>query len=113
MKNLILIFAVFFTLSAATADFAAAQTTKHTYYRHGKKYVTKTKTHHGMSKRAKGALIGGGAGAVGGALIGKSVGGALVGGALGAGAGYVIGNETDKGKSRAGTHTVTKNKIVH
>ncbi|RYY30569.1 MAG: hypothetical protein EOP41_00400 [Sphingobacteriaceae bacterium] len=66
-----------------------------------------------MSKRAKGAIIGGGAGALGGAIIGHGVKGALIGGALGAGAGYVVGNETDKGKSRAGTHTVTKRKTVY
>lgn len=113
MKKLILIFAVIFSLFTATVDFVQAQTTKNTYYKNGKKYVTKTKTRKGMSKRAKGALIGGGAGAVGGALIGKSVGGALIGGALGAGAGYVVGNETDKNKSRAGTHVVTKRKVVH
>jgi uncharacterized protein YcfJ len=113
MKKLVLIFAVFFSLSATTADFVQAQTAKRTYYKNGKKITTKTKTRKGMSKRAKGALIGGGAGAVGGALIGKSVGGALVGGAVGAGAGYIIGNETDKGKSRAGTHTVTKRKVVN
>ncbi|MGI4021854.1 MAG: glycine zipper domain-containing protein [Janthinobacterium lividum] len=113
MKKLILIFAVFFSLSAATGDYVQAQTAKRTYYKNGKTYVTKTKTRHGMSKRAKGALIGGGAGAVGGALIGKNVGGALIGGALGAGAGYVVGNETDKNKSRAATHVVTKRKVIH
>ncbi|WP_419801157.1 YMGG-like glycine zipper-containing protein [Mucilaginibacter sp.] len=112
MKNLILIFAVFFTLSA-TAPLVQAQTTKRTSYKNGHKYVTKTKTRHGMSKRAKGAIIGGGAGALGGAIIGHGVKGALLGGALGAGAGYVVGNETDKGKSRAGTHTVTKRKTVY
>jgi len=113
MKNLILIFAAFFTLSVAQGTFVQAQKVKHTYYKHGKKYVTKTKTRRGMSKRAKGALIGGGAGAVGGAIIGHGVKGALIGGALGAGAGYVVGNETDKGKSRATTHTVYKRKVVH
>lgn len=113
MKKLILIFAVIFSLSAATGDNVRAQTAKHTYYKNGHKYVTKTKTRHSMSKRAKGAIIGGGAGALGGALIGHGVKGALIGGALGAGAGYVVGNETDKGKSRAGTHTVTKRKVVH
>ena len=49
----------------------------------------------GWSRKAKGAVIGGGSGAVIGALINKNnrlVGGAL-GGALGAGIGYVIGNE--------------------
>lgn len=113
MKKLTLIFAVFFTLSAVEGSLVQAQTVRRTYYKNGHKYVTTSKTRHGMSKRAKGALIGGGAGAVGGALIGKSVGGALVGGALGAGAGYVIGNETDKNKSRAGTHRVYKRKVVH
>lgn len=113
MKKLTLIFAVFFTLSAVTGEFAQAQTARHTYYKHGRRYVTTTKTRHGMSKRAKGAIIGGGAGALGGALIGHGVKGALLGGALGAGAGYVVGNETDKGKSRAGTHTVYKSKVVH
>ncbi len=49
--------------------------------------------HRRMSSRAKGALIGGGAGAVAGGLIGHGVGGALVGGAIGAGGGYIIGNE--------------------
>ena len=112
MKKLILIFAVFFTLSAVTGAFVQAQTVKHTYYKHGKKYVYTTKNRRGMSKRAKGALIGGGAGALGGALIGHGVKGALIGGALGAGAGYVVGNETDKRKSRAGTHTVYKRKVV-
>ncbi len=113
MKKLILIFAVIFTLSAANADFVQAQTAKHTYYKNGHKYLTKTKTRHGMSKRAKDAIIGGGAGALGGALIGHGVKGALIGGALGAGAGYVVGNETDKGKSRAGTHTITKRKAIY
>ncbi|MGI4728391.1 MAG: YMGG-like glycine zipper-containing protein [Janthinobacterium lividum] len=112
MKNLILTLAVFFTLSAS-APFVQAQTAKHTYYKNGHKYVTKVKTRHGMSKRAKGAIIGGGAGVLGGALIGHGAKGALLGGALGAGAGYVIGNETDKGKSRAGTHTVVKRRTVY
>lgn len=49
--------------------------------------------HRRMSSQAKGALIGGGAGAVAGGLIGHGVGGALIGGAIGAGGGYVIGNE--------------------
>ena len=47
----------------------------------------------GMSKQAKGAIIGGAGGAVAGALIGHNVGGALIGAGLGAGGGYVIGNE--------------------
>lgn len=52
-----------------------------------------TAQHRRMSSQAKGALIGGGAGAVAGGLIGHGVGGALIGGAVGAGGGYIIGNE--------------------
>lgn len=111
MKKLILIITVLFTISSVEGSFA--QKTKHVYYKNGHKVVTKTKVRHGMSKRAKGAIIGGGAGAVGGAIIGHGVKGALVGGTLGAGAGYVIGNETDKNKSHGTTHTVYKRKVVH
>jgi len=56
----------------------------------------------GWSRKAKGAVIGGGGGAILGAVINKNnrlVGGAL-GGALGAGLGYVIGNELDKKHGR-------------
>jgi hypothetical protein len=56
----------------------------------------------GWSRKAKGAVIGGGGGAILGAVINKNnrlVGGAL-GGALGAGIGYVIGNELDKKHGR-------------
>lgn len=49
--------------------------------------------HRRVSSQAKGAIIGGAAGAVAGGLIGHGVGGALIGGAVGAGGGYVIGNE--------------------
>jgi uncharacterized protein YcfJ len=53
-----------------------------------------------LSNREKGALIGGGAGAAGGALIGGLTGapgtGALVGGAAGAIGGAVAGDQKDK-----------------
>ncbi|EOR95731.1 : hypothetical protein [Arcticibacter svalbardensis MN12-7] len=50
----------------------------------------------GMSSAAKGALIGGGAGAVTGILVDKKNGrGAIIGGVLGAGTGYVIGRGKD------------------
>ena len=53
----------------------------------------------GMSNGAKGAIIGGGAGAIGGAIISKKKGkGAVIGGLLGAGAGYIIGKKKDKNK---------------
>jgi len=65
-------------------------------------YPAKTSEKKGWSRRAKGAVIGGGSGAIIGALIGKKnrlVGGAI-GGALGAGMGYVVGNELDKKHGR-------------
>lgn len=65
-------------------------------------YPAKTVAKKGWSRKAKGAVIGGGGGAIIGALLGKRnrlVGGAL-GGALGAGVGYVIGNELDRKHGR-------------
>lgn len=56
----------------------------------------------GWSRKAKGAVIGGGGGAILGAVINKNnrlLGGAL-GGAIGAGLGYVIGNELDRKHGR-------------
>jgi hypothetical protein len=53
-----------------------------------------------LSNREKGALIGGGAGAAGGALIGGITGapgtGALIGGAAGAVGGALIGDQKDR-----------------
>lgn len=54
----------------------------------------------GMSKAAKGAVIGGAAGAVGGAVISKKAGGAAVGAAVGAASGYIIGRDQDKQDGR-------------
>ena len=55
----------------------------------------------GWSKAAKGAVIGGGAGAVAGAVISKKpVKGAVIGGVIGAGAGYIIGRSKDKKDGR-------------
>lgn len=51
----------------------------------------------GISKAAKGAVIGGAAGAVGGAIISKKKGvGAVIGGIVGAAGGYIIGKTKDK-----------------
>jgi hypothetical protein len=51
----------------------------------------------GMSKATQGAIIGGVAGAVGGAIISKKKGvGAVVGGIVGAAGGYIIGKNKDK-----------------
>ncbi len=51
----------------------------------------------GWSNAAKGAVIGAGAGAIGGAIISKKKGtGAVIGGVLGAAGGYIIGKSKDK-----------------
>ncbi|MGY3055576.1 hypothetical protein ACVWYG_003797 [Pedobacter sp. UYEF25] len=56
----------------------------------------------GWSDAAKGTVIGGAAGAVGGALIDKKHGrGAIIGGVIGAGSGYLIGRGKDKKSGRA------------
>lgn len=51
----------------------------------------------GWNKAAQGAVIGGAAGAVGGAIISKKKGlGAVIGGVVGAAGGYIIGKKADK-----------------
>lgn len=57
---------------------------------------------HGMSKAAKGAIIGGVVGAGTGAAIDKKnrAAGAVIGGVIGAGAGYGIGRHKDKKDGR-------------
>ncbi len=56
----------------------------------------------GWSSAAKGAVIGGGVGAISGAIIDKKSGrGAIIGGVAGAGAGYLIGRDKDKKTGRA------------
>lgn len=65
--------------------------------------TTRTTTRKkGWSSAAKGAVIGAGAGAVGGAIIGKKapVKGAVIGGVVGAAGGYIIGRDIDKKKGR-------------
>lgn len=63
--------------------------------------TTTTTKKKGWSNRAKGAVIGGTAGAVGGAIISKKKGkGAIIGGIVGAAGGYIIGNEKDKKTGR-------------
>ena len=55
----------------------------------------------GWSKAAKGAVIGGAAGAIGGAIISKKKGlGAVIGGVIGAAGGYAIGKKMDKKDNR-------------
>jgi uncharacterized protein YcfJ len=56
-----------------------------------------SKKRPGWSSRAKDAVIGGAAGAVGGAIVSKHKGkGAIIGGLAGAAGGYIIGNGKDK-----------------
>ena len=63
--------------------------------------TTTTTKKKGWSNRAKGAVIGGATGAIGGAIISKHKGtGAVVGGLAGAAGGYIIGNEIDKKQNK-------------
>jgi len=57
--------------------------------------TTPKKEKKGWSKKAKGAAIGGGAGVVGGALLGGTK-GAIIGGAAGTVAGGAVGRNKDK-----------------
>lgn len=54
----------------------------------------------GVSKAAKGAIIGGVSGAAAGAVIGKNGKGAIIGGVIGAAGGYIIGRNKDKKDGR-------------
>lgn len=55
----------------------------------------------GWSQAAKGAVIGAGAGALGGVIVDKKDGrGAAIGGVVGAGAGYLIGRDQDRKSGR-------------
>jgi len=59
----------------------------------------------GWNKATKGAVIGGVAGAIGGAIISKKKGlGAVIGGAIGVAGGYAIGKKMDKKDNPLITH---------
>jgi uncharacterized protein YcfJ len=88
MKKYFKIFVLFLTVTIASESFVNAQ-------------EVVVRKHRKWSNRAKGAAIGGGAGAVAGALIGHGVKGALIGGAIGAGGGYIIGDAKDRKQLRA------------
>ena len=63
--------------------------------------TTQSTRKKGWSKAAQGAVIGGAAGAVGGAIISKHKGtGAVIGAAVGAAGGYIIGRNKDKKDGR-------------
>jgi uncharacterized protein YcfJ len=80
------------------------QTQTKTVYRDRvvEKQVPVAQQKKGWSNKAKGAVIGGVAGAGAGAVINKKdrVKGAVIGGVVGAGAGVIIGNEKDKKQGR-------------
>ena len=61
---------------------------------------TTVKKKEGISKAAKGAIIGGVGGAVAGAVIGKNGKGAVIGGVIGAAGGYILGRKQDKKDGR-------------
>lgn len=82
MKKITLLFGLILTFIISSTDATFAQQKK------------------GISSQAKGAIIGGGAGAVAGTIIGKNAKGAIIGGALGAGGGYIIGNEARRKKEK-------------
>lgn len=54
----------------------------------------------GISKAAKGAVIGGVAGAAAGAILTKKGTGAIIGGVIGAAGGYILGRKKDKTDGR-------------
>lgn len=84
MKKIFFIVITIFALTILFGDVLQAQTTK-------------TKQKKAMSHRKKGALIGGGVGAVTGAVVSKHhVKGAVIGAGVGAGTGYLIGRHKDK-----------------
>lgn len=61
---------------------------------------TRSTRKKGISKAAKGAIIGGVGGAAVGAVIGKNAKGAVIGGVIGAAGGYIIGRKQDKKDGR-------------
>ncbi|MBG8554150.1 glycine zipper domain-containing protein [Hymenobacter guriensis] len=85
MKTLKIVFAFLLAFLLVSADFLPAQ--------------AQTKPRKSWSKKAKGAAIGGGAGAATGAVVGGGK-GAIVGGVVGAAAGGVIGRKKDKKKDQ-------------
>jgi osmotically inducible lipoprotein OsmB len=101
MKKIIMLLMVVFSI---LAEYSIAQTTQ---------TQTKVKRKKGWSNKAKGAAIGGGAGAVAGGLIGGNAKGAIIGGAVGAGGGYLVGRSKDKKNGRPNRGVVkTKTKTV-
>ena len=63
-------------------------------------YPAQPARRRGISKAAKGAIIGGVGGAVIGGVIGKNAKGAIIGGAAGAAGGYILGRSKDRKDGR-------------
>jgi len=115
MKKIIMVFAVvsvFASCRNGQEKTAGTETTTTTEQQ--KPVVVKKEVHYvstpaqpqpaekkGMSKAAKGAIIGGVGGALVGAAVSKKKGtGAIIGGVAGAGGGYVIGRSQDRKDGR-------------
>lgn len=62
----------------------------------------------GISKAAKGAIIGGVGGAVAGAVLSKKGKGAIIGGVIGAAGGYILGRKKDRTDGRVGTRDTSR-----
>ena len=62
----------------------------------------------GISKAAKGAIIGGVGGAVAGAVLSKKGKGAIIGGVIGAAGGYILGRKKDRADGRVGTKDTSR-----
>ncbi len=91
--------------SGTSTKATTTRTTKTTPSNNNGTQTTTTQTttaKKGWSSAAKGAVIGGGVGAIGGAIISKKkpVQGAIIGGVAGAAGGYIIGKGIDKKKGR-------------
>ncbi|GAC1424889.1 MAG: hypothetical protein NVS1B13_26250 [Flavisolibacter sp.] len=89
MKQFIYVLTLTLSLSLLSATFTAVQAQQRE-----SKEVYKTKKP--WSHRKKDAVIGAGAGAVTGAIVGHGAKGAVVGGVVGGGAGYLLGKHKDK-----------------
>lgn len=76
-------------------------------------YKEEYKTKKPWSHRKKDAVIGAGAGAVTGAIIGHGAKGAVVGGVVGGGAGYIVGRHKDKRHPEPKTAVVYKRKRTY
>jgi hypothetical protein len=120
MKHIVLFFPILFAISAchsnkakvepvntdsiarmSSANVQSSPTKKEEHYV-SSVAAPQPQKRKGWSSGAKGAVIGGAAGAVGGAVVDKRhrVQGAVIGTAVGAGAGYLIGHHKDKKRKR-------------